>query len=446
MNEVNGKRPGLVPFQKFFAILGYAVFSLVPILALLEGVSWFLWSVHQKWNTPLRRVGPHAENVLNMRRGVGTGKYMLLWDPLAGPSASPAYEGYAWAEDFWREQRARDELETSPLPYEPFRIWGTPRSVAKYINVDATEMGAVRRTVNPLRPACKSRKALKVWFLGGSTAWGTGTPDFATIPSYLSARLNAGGDDRCVEVTNLGVDGYNTNQEIIYLIQQLQAGRRPEVVIFYDGINDAYAGAYWPGIPSTHEGYIEVKAKFESRIIDWPGLGARSYFLKVAHGALRRLKGTSVTGAQEQDLPALAKATMDNYEANLRLVECLAQAYGFKAHFFWQPTLLYGGKPQVPFEGAIRDTGQLQHAVQAVYEEAERRAAASGKLILLSHLFDQIREPLYVDFFHLGPQGNEVVATAVANRLLPLLLKSAPKSPSGDSPSGKRPPFQDGPK
>jgi len=81
-----------------------------------------------------------------------------------------------------------------------------------------------------------------------------------------------------------------------------------------------------------------------------------------------------------------------------------------------------------------------------VYEEAERRAAASGKLILLSHLFDQIREPLYVDFFHLGPQGNEVVATAVANRLLPLLLKSAPKSPSGDSPSGKRPPFQDGPK
>ena len=61
--------------------------------------------------------------------------------------------------------------------------------------------------------------------------------------------------------------------------------------------------------------------------------------------------------------------------------------------------------------------GSDQRAITSVYEEAERRASASGKLILLNHLFDQIREPLYVDFFHLGPRGSEIAAEAIAETL-----------------------------
>lgn len=196
MGPHSGERPGLVPFQNFFAVLGYAVFCCVLTVCVAEVAARIAWPLYENLSSPFRRAGPAKENLLKHRRGGGGFLSSLFSDPwLDATSANPAYEGYAWAEDFWKEQRARDELETSPLPYEPFRIWGMPRSNAKYINVDATEMGVVRRTVNPIPAACKNREALKVWFLGGSTAWGIGTPDFATIPSYLSAQLNAG-DDR----------------------------------------------------------------------------------------------------------------------------------------------------------------------------------------------------------------------------------------------------------
>lgn len=78
---------------------------------------------------------------------------------------------------------------------------------------------------------------------GGSTVYGIGPPDSATIPSYLSRELNVD-PSTCLDVTNLGAEGYVTNQEPILLIQQLKAGRRPDIAVFYDGINDSLVGGF----------------------------------------------------------------------------------------------------------------------------------------------------------------------------------------------------------
>jgi lysophospholipase L1-like esterase len=113
------------------------------------------------------------------------------------------------------------------------------------------ELGTWRRTIQSMGQGCSRAKARKVWVFGGSTIFGIGTPDSATIPSYLSRELNAHSSD-CVEVTNLGAEGYVTNQELILLLQQLKAGHRPDIAVFYDGVNESLVGGFSPGVPTAH--------------------------------------------------------------------------------------------------------------------------------------------------------------------------------------------------
>lgn len=430
MGPHSGERPGLVPFQNFFAVLGYAVFCCVLIVCVAEGAARIAWPLYENLSSPFRRAGPAKENLLKHRRGGGGFLSSLFSDPwLDATSANPAYDGYAWAEEFWKEQRARVSLEDSPPPYEPFRIWGTPKLQGKYFNVDETPTGTFRRTANVLRPGCEQQQTLKVWFFGGSTAWGPGVPDFATIQSYLSEKLNADSES-CVEVINMGVDGYASNQELIYLYQNLKAGLRPDVVIFYDGYNDAHIGSVDPGIPAAHWDYPLIKAKFESSIGNWPNLNTRSYLLRIMNGLRRRYQRHGVEPPSEQGRISRARATLDNYDANLRLVELLVKQYGFHAHFFWQPCLVYGAKPLAPFERALHDMGTDHRAIQAVYEEAERRSASSGRFIFLGDVFGQTREPVYIDWVHLAPRGNELVAAAIGATLQPALRGALPAANS----------------
>jgi hypothetical protein len=122
----------------------------------------------------------------------------------------------------------------------------------------------------------------------------------------------------------------------------------------------------------------------------------------------------------EEELGRRAKATVANYEANLKIIEALGKAYGFKAHFFWQPCLFYGSKPTDPFERELvrRRGDESSRTMRTVYEEAERRSAITGSFVFLGHEFDQVREPLFVDGAnHLSPQGNQIVALDIARRI-----------------------------
>lgn len=433
MSSDSGERPGLVPFQKFFGVFGYALFCCALVTALAEAAARVALPLYQRWNSPYRHAGPASENLMQHRRGAGGLLSSLFSDPwLDATSANPAYERYAWAEEFWKEQRARVSLEGSPPPYEPFRIWGTHRSTGKFINVDEAATGNIRRTINVQPPDCE-QPTFNIWFFGGSTAWAYGAPDFATIQSYLSKKLNAE-SHRCVEVVNMGVDGYASNQETIYLFQNLKAGKRPDAVILYDGYNDAYVGSLDPADPSAHWDYYSIKAKFESSIVSWPNLNTRSYLLRIINGLRRRRQKELAGRPTEQAWVAHARAALDNYESNIRIAEILAQQYGFRAYFFWQPCLVYGAKPVGPFEKALQAMGEDQRAIDAVYEEAARRSEASGKFIFLGHVFDQVTEPAYIDWVHLAPRGNELVAQAITDRLLLDLPKQSPKETISQAP------------
>jgi lysophospholipase L1-like esterase len=414
MHRAEGGKPGLVPFQRFFAVFGYAAFCLAVILGALEVGSWLAWIGYSYFHSPLRHAGPNSESLMSRRRGLKHRWFGGIDDAWDIASASPAYDPYPWAEGFWEEERVRIEREHNIVyPYEPFRLWSWPRFNGEFTNTDDTEMGMLRRTVNRFQPGCNHSIAKKIWFFGGSTAWGQGTPDFATIPSYLSVRLNAQAHN-CFEIFNMGVPAYVTNQEAIYLTQLLKAGHRPDVAIFYDGINDATVGAFSPALPATHFDYADVKSKWESTILSWPGLAKRSYLIRIVQRFRSRAQNRAQMELPEREWEKRAGATVDNYESNMQLVQAIAKAYGFEVHFFWQPILLYGNKPRTPFERTLSENQGIEKAIQVVYEQAEHRLVPTGKIVSLAHIFDATTETIYTDCVHLGPRGNEMVAAAIA--------------------------------
>ena len=104
-----------------------------------------------------------------------------------------------------------------------------------------------RRAAATWQPTARSRgveaeqKPVKLLMLGGSSLWGFGARDDQTIPSLLARKLHERGLK--VEVKNLAELGYVSTQEVIGLIRELQTGYRPDVVIFYDGVNDTTSAA-----------------------------------------------------------------------------------------------------------------------------------------------------------------------------------------------------------
>lgn len=376
------------PLPSYFDVLGFVLFGLLGGATLLELTSWA---------------------VLSVCCSKGSESYEKQ-------AASPAYAGATWAAEFWKEESSRSK---SRRTYAPFAIWGVTRWHGKYVNNDESETGIFRRTVNPAGSACGRHSWTNVWVFGGSTVYGTGVPDWATLPSYLSRDLNDVGKG-CVQVANFGVEGYVTNQELILLTGQLRTGRRPDVVIFYDGDNDAASAGPSPGPPAPHFYLTNIKARIEGSISGRLDFLRESHTMRLGRAIRGFLRPTLSSTLAAGELHSKAVAVLDNYEANLQLARALGQSYNFRVYSFWQPSLFYGHKPLVQFEQQLPEIGASAakdpwyQVIRAVFQEAGSRAAAAEKFVFLGRLFESVKDPLYIDGMHLGPRGNELAAQAIA--------------------------------
>jgi len=199
-------------------------------------------------------------------------------------------------------------------------------------------------------------------------------------------------------------------------MEQLKGGGHPDIVIFYDGLNDAGEAGPSPGPPHPHFSFDIIKHRIEGSISGRFDFVRESYTLRLG-GAIRRVlfrqhSSQSVLG----ELHTKGVAALDNYEGNLSVAKALAKAYNFRLYCFWQPSLYYGKKPLVPFEKHLTDAAKDPWSLimMGVYQEAATRAASVGSFIFLGGIFDSVPEPIYIDQGHLGPRGNELTAQAVA--------------------------------
>ena len=285
--------------------------------------------------------------------------------PVASLAVGPL-AGKPWVAQFNREFDATREVAWRPFVY--FRR--NPSFRGQFINIDSL---GHRVTPQPLTP---ERPAARVFFMGGSTMWGSFQRDDHTIPAEASRRLQAliGPGER-VEVTNFGEQGWVNSQEIIELMLQLREGNRPDVVVFVDGINDPFATlqAGRAGIPQNeHKRVAEfAMGRKLDRTLYGPGLAtdlraggvllvAALQHLELVHQLQGMLPHPQ---AAQISADSAIRSLVRVYSENVRLVEALAAAYHFTPLYVWQPTLQATDKRLTVFEHellrASYDNGRL---------------------------------------------------------------------------------------
>jgi len=274
---------------------------------------------------------------------------------MAGGAMSSAHP-YANAPWFRRYMAEYDQ--TFRLRWKPYVYFRRPAFHGEFINVDSL---GHRRTIPGPRSAADT---VRVFVFGGSTMWGTHLRDSTTIPSVLATKLAAAAPtDVAFDVTNFGESGYVSTQGLLELQMQLRAGHLPDVVIFYDGINDVASAVQQreAGLPQNE--FNRAREFDDGRAIYGSETGAGSEWraAKVIGSAVvqrlqvvQRFAAALRRGASAPPPADLPRAIVDAYVANVDVVEALRGRYGFRALYVWQPTLQTTAKVLTPYETLMR--------------------------------------------------------------------------------------------
>ena len=297
------------------------------------------------------------------------------------------------------------------------------------INVDED-----RRRIVP--GSCARDGRTTIWAFGGSTMFGYGTPDDGTIPAHLARILNAKG--RCTQVINFGSGYWQSSQGVVQLTRALAQGSRPDIVVFYDGINDTSVvldGSKPGDIDTMADPFLETAFAYRPAILRQFSLESvlvrilRNRIWNPIAGVAPLDRKTKLAGAA----PA-AGATANVYAENLRMLEALARQYSFNAYFFLQPQLLISGKPPTDAERAVRDADAHWREETLLYRDfyAAYRShvylASNPRFFDISRIFEGMSEEIFSDPEHLLPEGNRIVAERIAREI----------GPSTTAPAGMR--------
>ena len=253
----------------------------------------------------------------------------------------------------------------------------------------------------------------KIFMFGGSTMWGSGVRDEFTIPSLVGSELAK--QTIHAEVTNFGESGYVSTQEMTELFLQLREGNIPDLVVFYDGANDVFS-AYQQGkagIPQNENNrekeFNALRSKKRSLMVFLESLKTLST-VKFIRGLIQpEMKPLPYSGS---DIQKLASETIEVYLKNITTINLWAKEYGFKAIYYWQPTI-FSKTELSDFEkleaekfSFIMDMVQASNHYAGNIQINQELTAFYN----ISDIFRNESKPVFIDYCHVSEYGNSVIA------------------------------------
>jgi hypothetical protein len=287
--------------------------------------------------------------------------------------------------------------------YEPFVGWKILPYEGKTLHIDKH---GDRVHVAPDSTA-ENKKTIV--FFGGSTMWGEGSDDQHTIPALFNAK-NPG-----FEVLNRAQLAYNSRQELDALITLYSKKVKPDVVIFYDGVNDA---AFL--CPSDIE---ELPAHrlvplFRSKLY----VKKSSFVKEVLHKTFTEniLKVMNRISSKPEDSKSLYNCLGESGKAeeiaeimmkNWEMANEVVTARGGKFIAILQPAA-YIGKPKTDH---LKLDQELGRNFVEVYKHIKQKIADRKHdwIFDLSDKFDG-DQYIYIDFCHVSSNGNQIIAEELA--------------------------------
>jgi hypothetical protein len=287
--------------------------------------------------------------------------------------------------------------------YEPFSGWKALPYRGKTTNISKDGL----RT-HPGENEIKGKESV-VRFFGGSTMWGEGSDDEHTIPALFNAT------NPQYAVFNHAQLAYNTRQELDALITVYARNEKTDIVIFYDGVNDAaflcpkvitdlpahrmvpmYREKLYAGTMTT------VKELLASVFVD-------DILRVIQKGTFRPTPENSpydcTTNLEKAE--AIAEIMMKNWEMAHEIVT----ARNGKFIAILQPAAFIG-KPKTDYLKLDEDLGKN---VQEIYTRLKQKIAERNYpwIVDLSDKFDG-DQYVYIDFCHVSPNGNQIMADEIS--------------------------------
>jgi len=341
-----------------------------------------------------------------------------------------ASEGHPYADQAWYRDflTARANVREK---FDPWRTyWAYPLS-SQYLNIDSSGYRATPQ------PAARGSSPRRVFLLGGSAMWGFTARDSLTIPALVAAGLDSAGL-RDVIVENLAQSGYVLGHEIATITQELARGRKPAVVVFFDGIND---------IRTTQLYQEPGRAFFEPRFKHlYERESQRGFFSSfVTPGERSKLVGRllQALGADPWRVAPQKPETcprLGAYYANMHRTSMgLGSAWGFDVLFVQQPMHATTRKALTPFEKSfmgpdwhVQYTRDCAEAIDSALAPARGTSYQS-----YASIFDGVTESVFLDRFgHVTEVANRRIANALVGEIATRLnrqsatLSSSPPRPS----------------
>jgi hypothetical protein len=315
----------------------------------------------------------------------------------------PAFADKDRAREFFREFYRVESR------FVPFEEWRYTRFAGQAINIDDNGLRQV--------PGLNSDGA-HVHFFGGSTMWGTGVWDAETIPAYVARETPS------VVAVNHGQSGHLSRQELNGLLSLLNSSAQVNAVVFYDGVNDIYnlcsvaSSVNGHGLEALMGEAMRQQEQRHLMILRDILVGGTMQLIQLFEdrfggGAL----DSSNRGSSCATDPAKAKQVADTLWANWNHARRALLDRGVPFLAVLQPVAAIG-RPEVSYLPPSQ-SGQNRE-LQTVYPLLQQRIGDQEWLLDLSYAFDDAG-PVFFDWAHASPRGNQMIARRIAERLKRLL-------------------------
>jgi hypothetical protein len=288
--------------------------------------------------------------------------------------------------------------------YKPFAEWQMLAYTGKTLHIN--EQGLRTHSA----PTGATAKPI-IRFFGGSTMWGEGSDDAHTIPALVHQKINTG------TVINHGQLAYNSRQNLDALISLYAKGETADVVIFYDGVNDA-------------------AFLCPNEIQELPGHRLIPLFQKKIYGGKKQLILTALNNLFTENILLFIQYRQNTSDKKPSLYDCLntdkgvtvasmlmanwemahelVTSRGGKFIAILQP-VSYIGSAQVEHLQLHEELGEN---FRFVYDELQKLIIEKGHpwVYDLTPAFNG-NEYIYIDFCHVTKAGNRIIADKLTDVL-----------------------------
>lgn len=300
--------------------------------------------------------------------------------------------------------------------------WTTPEGTSLVIPNDFT--GEWFTIKNGQRATTGQPATFKhtVHLFGGSTVYNSEVPDNLTIASQLQTMLNEKSPNT-YKVENWGASSVKASQQLERLRTiNVQPG---DVVIFYDGVNDAVQGVY----AASPEGFMVKSNREKLAALGWFAYVVRAQLWLRDHSAFAAAilpapdAAAPAHTADPDKLELLANETATRYAETIRSANSYAQEKGATFIQILQPNLLTKSR-FTPYEQSLLAQPMLvapgsQQAIPVAYAamaSATTALRADGTVTTFdwSTILDGLPDS-YLDFCHTNHVANTHIAAALSH-------------------------------